>query len=421
MRLLAVVLSLLAAPLFAAMSIDPVAPTSATPITLTVTTYLDCGAPKLTETDTAITVTFPPQVCLAPVSLHTLKLPLGQLPPGDYEVTVVSKDVVYDEMMFFVRDANATLSIIGSDIGPTAGGTTVMISAPVACAAGTCAAPLVTFNGVAARVVRTDPTGTLTVVTPPGAKGIAKVVVSGSITTQSGQVFRYYDADAPPAESMFERVLIPVYYNGSGALGSHWLTEIAALNADSAPVEVYGAAPLQPHVATTLSFGDGRTAGVLMFIARDASDSVRFGGRVRDTSRSSDDWGTEVPVVRESALRGGDFSLLNIPIDPRFRVAVRIYGADSDNTTVTDSATGLFGFSAIKDVALTSGAPCPPFSPCVSDQPAYVNFDPVALFPELAGQPDLIHIDVAPHGVRSWAFATITNNVTQHVTVVTPQ
>jgi hypothetical protein len=133
--------------------------------------------------------------------------------------------------------------------------------------------------------------------------------------------------------------------------------------------------------------------------------------------------GAEVPVVRESEFRSGAFSLLNIPVDNRFRQTLRI-----DNVDSVDEFVRLLVYSmstsaliAEKSISLHSATPCQRFQPCASDEPAVATIDLLTTFPEVAGQ-DRVRIDiVADSASRLWAFAPVTNNHTQHVTTITPQ
>jgi len=78
-------------------------------------------------------------------------------------------------------------------------------------------------------------------------------------------------------------------------------------------------------------------------------------------------------------------------------------------------------------VALQSSTRCERPKPCVSDAPASSQIDLISLFPQAAAQ-DRVRVEIVPI-IRTgwyaephfWAFASITNNVTQHVTVITPQ
>jgi hypothetical protein len=64
-----------------------------------------------------------------------------------------------------------------------------------------------------------------------------------------------------------------------------------------------------------------------------------------------------------------------------------------------------------------------PVAPGFSGKPAYAEIaDLVEAFPQIAAYERLrIRIEPLTPGMRYWAFVTITDNMTQHVTVVSPQ
>ncbi len=330
--------------------------------------------------------------------------------------------------MFFVRDANPGISVEGPSFGPTTGGTEVILDAWDALnCMGTdlniCPLPTVTFGGVPA-TVETDKFvhGALAVITPPNPKGMANVVVAGSRGTKSGRIFRYYEPNEAPPSTMFERLLVPVWGFGPGAFGSNWRTDVTVLNNTYFEIKPFGRSPIAMLSTESLDFGDSRAGGVLFFPPADFSSQIGFGSTIRDTSRQSEDYGTEIPVVRENEFRTTPFSLLNVPIDARFRDTVRIYNPDSVDETVIVQvyAMGAGNALATRSVVLLSGHPCALYDPCASDDPAFAMFDLQTMFPEVVGQ-QWVRVQVVPTLSRLWAMVTVTNNETQHVTAMTPQ
>jgi hypothetical protein len=435
----AAALSLAATSSFAAgIWIDPPAPTTHTDVTLHIQEWASCPPPpKLTRNGYVFTAFIGGGPCLSPPVLVTFDLALGKLEAGDYEVVVNSIDwggsgpgrIGY--ATFYVRDADAQISVQGVSYGPTSGGTEVILSAydAVGCFGSDltqCPIPTVTFNGFPATVsIENFKRGTLSVTAPPNAKGIADVVVTGSRGTKHGRVFQYYDpAEAPPS-SLFERVLVPVWSFGPGAYGSNWITQVSLLNNNFYVLEPYNRSPARvaPGDAIALDFGVSRRAGVLFFPPREFSDNLSYGSLVRDTSRQAEDWGAEVPIVRESEFRARPVNLLNVSGDARFRATLRIYDPDSVDgdayIRVNSMPTGAnVGEMTIQ---LRSATPCVRFAPCASDEPASATVDLGGAFPGIAAEKSVRVQVMSFGGGRLWAFITITNNQTQHVTTITPQ
>jgi hypothetical protein len=155
--------------------------------------------------------------------------------------------------------------------------------------------------------------------------------------------------------------------------------------------------------------------------------------RIQDVSRQALTWGTEIPAVPESQAFTEPSELLDVPIDFRFRVLLRVYSfepASGQRVRVT-------GFAIDPDEHLASPVPqevvkvfetyvelAPPAD--VAGQfpyavPGYgqLHFETLGAFP-----PDVerLRIRVEPEDASFvyWAFLSVTNNETQHVTTIVP-
>ncbi len=235
-------------------------------------------------------------------------------------------------------------------------------------------------------------------------------------------------------KSDFETVLLPVsgIEAQPGAFGSIWKTEFTALavrnefvlketGACQACLPAIHVAPGFPLQTSPGGF-PGDPPGALLYPSRATIDNAWFELRIRDISRASDDWGTELPVVHENELFLTQLELIDVPMRPDFRQALRIYDVDDHADTVFHvSISDLTGkFLADRNL---SARPTAISLPTFPSGPAVAEItDLRAAFPEL-GTADRVVITVAPvtKGIRFWAFVSITNNTTQHVTVVTPQ
>lgn len=233
----------------------------------------------------------------------------------------------------------------------------------------------------------------------------------------------------------FEPILLPVSLSESvpGAFGSIWATDfwIAAVGGEVRleETEQCGACPPQlllfdggalHNVNGTVP---GETPGEIIYLSRADAANARFNLRVRDLSRESLTWGTEIPVVRESQYRTTAITLLNVPLDERFRVTLRAYDPD-----VHQNAAFRFDFRDMSTGALLATRTVP----AVYKQTGHFGFPRVAPCAQMgdlrAAVPEItnvgsVRVEVSPAGeaTRFWAFASVTNNETQHVTLVTPQ
>jgi len=253
-----------------------------------------------------------------------------------------------------------------------------------------------------------------------------------------------------PDPSKFEPVLVPVFSAGSGAFGSQWVSSMHLLNSGKTAVDLakpvlssslFGddtcfitTATLRPKQPATLCKTVMDPSGVILYVPRTTAEddkNLNFHLRVRDTSRSDQNAGTEVPVVRERNLRGEEpFWLLGVDTDDGYRVALRFYDIlGVDGLPLTMRAYGREGLLLETSITLSQ-----PIRTLAVDpfplHPAYeIVPDLTALFPQLKGHGPLdieIRYDPPPGAPpyphkHLYAFASITNNATQVFTIVTPQ
>jgi hypothetical protein len=237
---------------------------------------------------------------------------------------------------------------------------------------------------------------------------------------------------ATTARGAQEKLLLPIAYYGQvpGAFGSLWKVELSGRNAGSSFVRVGTKmpcavncpnSPAQPHSDFFVDLSFTKTvAGHFIYVDSAGAESVSFNLRVQDVSRQALTWGTELPVVRSSDAFTAPVSLINVPSDSRFRVAVRVY--DFDGTGANRVRLRIFPFNssdAIVDdeVALTTQG----FSPEELPPQAQIT-DLTGRYPTLRDRGPL-RIEVIPvtSPLRFWAFVSVTNDETQHVTTITPQ
>lgn len=290
----------------------------------------------------------------------------------------------------------------------------------------------VKFGDAFGRIV-SNSVSEIVAIAPPHAPGSVDVTVT--ITGVATPVvvangYRYQNR----GQFDVERILIPIAASGPGPNSARFETEILITNAGDELVGIGGATlegpgpffpppKVLPH--TTRTFTDlmrnsPRNAGgvfLYYYFARSARDVI-VKVRVHDTSRDSSGFGVEIPAVSDLDF-ASTVRLPGIPTDPRFRATLRIYAYDATNCgpvtlRVRDNADG--ALLATVPVALAVDHALPETFPAS----AQVSLDPIIA--PLRDHPRL-RIDLADSdAVRPiWAFASITNNQTQEITLVTPQ
>lgn len=320
--------------------------------------------------------------------------------------------------------------VLPSD-GPATGGTRVTVRGDGfadGCLA-TCIPPqppILMFGGVRALDVRVIDRTRIELITPPHLPGLVNVEISQGIGADVKRNAFTYSGDAT---AVLEQVLLPIYSPPvRGAFGSDFRTELRVYNRGSRRVALAGiprACPLCPPpnlLNSTLEIPAGTEAvpissgnpGAFIYVPRESSGEVALNLRVFDASRSETNFGTEIPVARESDFRR-TIALLGVPLDDRFRRALRIYSREPLRVLV--SFTG--------DESVAAGGP-EQFNPLagrtVTLQPGRNLFEPayavVTDFPEIDGATTRVTITAS---APVWAFVTVTNNETQQITTISPQ
>lgn len=234
----------------------------------------------------------------------------------------------------------------------------------------------------------------------------------------------------------FVLVLVPSISESplAGANGSSWVTDLWVRNSASEPVmfaqgEPYCHNPFclegrpltieplttrRPEIRVQPLVGE---AG-LFYVEKRFADQLFISLRVKDVSRSAESSGTRIPVVRESKMYSAPFELLNVPVDSG-RVNLRLYEID-DTTADVHLRVALLPMQDEQELARFT-VMLYPRSP--RDFPAFpsqaVIYGVADWLP--IGHSDPIRIRIEPLVAgRFWAYATITNDSTNEVTVAAP-
>jgi hypothetical protein len=383
--------------------------------------------------------------CLLTPGWFSARTPLGLLSPGNYMVTVAIGDKAIDSREFFVADGAAPLKVLPSSRHANAFvPVQISMNKPLCVDRFPCDKPIVMFGDVAVPdqlIFVVDPQ-TIRVTPPPHEPGFVDVVVRTPAETIIGKSsFRFTRQEAVPDPQIFERILLPIVYNGSGAYSTGWRTDLAILNTN--PVGVSSTDAFRPlffhpcfdgvcpgglgpnEQAEAFDATTKSDRGLLLMPQRDLADGLRFSYRAWEMIQFAERRfaGTELPIVRERDFRIGRLDLPSISLDHNSRIALRIFGPDSEAVPVRvivgklDNLATLIG---IKEIVLQ--APACETDPCDSLTPSFAMISDLEQeFPALR-QLERVRLEVeSPSGRRFWAMATITNNTTQNVTVVTPQ
>jgi hypothetical protein len=239
-----------------------------------------------------------------------------------------------------------------------------------------------------------------------------------------------------------EYVLLPISVAGEipGAFESRWISELVITNTAEHPIEIQGIdsgcrippclPPMLPPRATVFPFAGpldpAIPASLLLVQSQDLADlSIQL--RVQDLSRQAQTWGTEIPVITEQESFTGALHLLNVPLTAEFRQLLRVYAFPP----AVDGEIRIRAYRVDQEVRFPDEAHADALlveqtlslrGSVLESVPAYAQLD----FHDLQiGFPtaERIRLEIEPvaSDLRYWAFVSVTNNATQHVTTITPQ
>ncbi|HJQ35543.1 MAG TPA: hypothetical protein VKB93_00245 [Thermoanaerobaculia bacterium] len=456
-------LLLLAFPAAAQIAIQPAAPKAGEPVTITInSSWADSCVPELErvympERDTIIaTYRIRMNVCLAVVSPFPSTISLPGLPPGEYRVETRLaepdgvKPLLKNPIAFTVAE-NPALRLAGL-VSPSMGGTSGGLIVGIPCPVASCAGAKVLFGGIESPRVEAIQGGLRAMVPPasgtagaPGVIGLVDVIVRvGSDEWKRPGGFQYVS----PIE--YETILLPSLTNSviSGAFGSRWKIEHHVYNGNAitlrAPADYMHYVDLCPILCGDLSqihagtytpvptfFGiSPPPPNWILHVRREVADALAFSMRVRDLTKQGDDWGAEIPVVRSHDFKL-KIQLVDVPLQARFRQTLRVF-ALPQGLTCCGPATVRF-YSATGALLFETPAQLQPMphaiggfetpslgSPDFPVQPEGFELDALGGIPELAGN-ESVRIEITTPSLRRlWAYVAVTNNATQHVTIVSP-
>lgn len=276
----------------------------------------------------------------------------------------------------------------------------------------------------------------IVVIAPAHAPGTVSVTlkVTNRPTVTLDNAFTY-DANAVVSAIDYARYLLPVYARDtSGGYGSRWASEWTVLNASSETLRIGGpfCGAISPCFPSTWAPGEyaqrafypGSYNGVFINVPKPLDHDVAQELRVRDVSRESEGWGTELPLVRTTEFRPAMY-LIDVPTDPRYRATLRVYSDRSTNVRirVVDQDAGPDPAPLDESVHALED---PGFEP--EFRPRYLQLDPLTAAVRAAanGHPVRVEVFVEDDSIIDpppsiWAFVSITNNDTQQVTTITPR
>jgi hypothetical protein len=247
-------------------------------------------------------------------------------------------------------------------------------------------------------------------------------------------------ASAAAAQQVTTRVLLPfTWWELPGANGSVWQTQTWVQNRGTTSAAIAPAAclgpilcgsglPIEPTSPPAQFIASANVAtGLLAHISGLTGADVVFSSRIRDLSHASDSSGTEVPAIPEEEFAAGSLSLIDVPTTYAARTMLRVYALPeaADPREVEVRYYRIPGPADELRVLLRTDRlrVNVPVRQDIDSRylAAYGHIAGIEFFPELFfGESTWIEVIPVTPGLRIWALASVTNNTTQQVTLVTP-
>lgn len=327
-------------------------------------------------------------------------------------------------LVLFATAASAQFTISPSS-GPAAGNTVVTLKGPVFSPT-----PSIRFGNqnVPAWKIASD---TILFIAPPGEPGSTHEIkiTDDDVVRVPGLFYTYANGEFDSRERILLPLLIPPV---NGAFGSRFVTELRGFNRSATQeAQIYGLTrfcicsppqipdptldhfDLEPRQAmqvgeTVLNGTPGRFA----FVPKNQIDHLWLNLRVHDASRSGENFGTELPIVRDRDLFHYEPIVFDdVPTDARFRNTLRIYADAAVKLTVEITGAD----KKLDQREITLPAPQNRFEPSyaqIGDLPVNAGQVRITITSPEPGQPGFY--------TAIWAFLSVTNNDTQLITTIRP-
>ena len=245
------------------------------------------------------------------------------------------------------------------------------------------------------------------------------------------------------ARENWRMMMIPVTSTGiPGANNSLWNTDLRMFVASDITVEVRphncDGSPIPECFPTELPLrrdfdprAEGRIRvelpyGLGQFVYVRAADfeKVRMNARIYDASRETETAGAEMPIPRDDEFTSGIIDLLSIPVAPQYRHTLRVYeteGRDGTRVRIRVFAGNETEPRLVTERTLSAAHVGRVTTALLPTHPAALQVQLGQLLPLEAIETVRVEVEPVDENVRIWAFVSITNNDTHHVTTVSPQ
>lgn len=214
-----------------------------------------------------------------------------------------------------------------------------------------------------------------------------------------------------------------------GVGGSQWTTSLWATNTGDRDIPLLcesGNCPvLKAHSTTRIDAPTFNVTHQGFFLHVPSSffqpvlpDTLFFELRSTDSVTAPESAGTEVPIVRMSALNPAMTALPHVPVNGHSRSRLRVYGTVNGDVTVR-----VVGVESNQELLKTTLTLIGADQAKLSDQPIlrYPSFAELALPESYTSNDEAVRIEIIPSAnVSAWGFVSVTDNASQQFTIMAP-
>jgi hypothetical protein len=236
----------------------------------------------------------------------------------------------------------------------------------------------------------------------------------------------------------YDRYLIPVIQRDlRGANGSVWTADLLFRNRWSREMTLVGPQlvictctppPVPANTTTSIALfarGDGAD-GAFLYVPKSLNDPrPAITLHVRDTSTNATSFGSEIHLPLPDEFQQ-QVDLIGIPTDARYRGTLRIYGTTAAPQevrvrTYDDINGALLSEERVTLSGILNIAADPfPAHPAYAQRDAIPDSVHAADAQRIRVTVDVMGENVSPPPLPIWAFITVTDNVTQLTSTITP-
>jgi len=227
-------------------------------------------------------------------------------------------------------------------------------------------------------------------------------------------------------------VLVPINPGSApGAFGTAWATKLWITNLSSADTMVNCDAGVNCPVLKANStsalesspYATNPHPGFFVtipvpFFSQTGQQHIWMSLRTTDSGTAPKSAGTEVPLVRMNQFTKTPFALPQVPANDHSRSRLRLYGIGNGQISVR--VVGITTNQELMNITVPlSGGDTPVITPLGVQEVKFPSYAELAL-PDWSASDSMVRIEITPSDVLTWGFVSVTDDLTQQFTIVSP-